>query len=163
MRKNESEMLDRLDYRIMRILASDARSSDVMIGEAVGLSSNAVARRRKILEDTGVIEQYAAEFNLDRLGCGILVLVQIELASQSDEALRQFELGIQSCKSVSKCWFISGDIDFLALLHVPSLQDYDETYRQELSNLPNVSRIRSSFVLRNVMTRSTAPRVLKGD
>lgn len=161
MTKNESHSLDRLDYRIMRILASDARSSDVMIGEAVGLSSNAVARRRKILEESRIIQRYAAEFNLELMGCGILVLVQIELASQSDDALRKFEMAIQSCRAVSKCWFVSGDIDFLALVHVPALRDYDETYRQELSSLPNVSRIRSSFVLRNVIDRSTAPRVLE--
>ena len=161
MRKNESYSPDRLDYRIMRILASDARSSDVNIGETVGLSSNAVARRRKMLEDSGVIERYAAEFNLDLMGCGIQVLVQIELEAQSDEALRKFEIAIQSCKAVSKCWFVSGDVDFLALLHVPSLRDYDDTYRHELSSLPNVSRIRSSFVLRNVVDRSTAPSVLE--
>lgn len=161
MANNSESELDRLDYRIMRILASDARSSDVAIGETVGLSSNAVARRRRILEENGVIERYAAEFNLDRLGCGILVLVQIELESQSDDALTRFEVAIQACKAVSKCWFVSGDVDFLVLVHVPSLKDYDDTYRQQLSSLPNVSRIRSSFVLRNVIDRSTAPSILE--
>ncbi|MGV7120066.1 MULTISPECIES: Lrp/AsnC family transcriptional regulator [unclassified Sphingopyxis] len=157
----ETLELDRLDYRIMHILASDARSSDVAIGEAVGLSSNAAARRRRLLEGHGVIERYTAQFDLDRLGFGILVLVQMELVSQSDDALDRFEAAIQKCSAVSKCWFVSGDVDFLALVHVPSLHDFDETYRQELSSLPNVARIRSSFVLRSVIDRPTALRVLE--
>jgi DNA-binding Lrp family transcriptional regulator len=152
--------LDRLDYRILRALVAEGRSSDVSIGEAVGLSSNAVARRRRSLEERGVIGGYTAELDLDRMGYGVLVLVQMELMSQSDEALTRFEAAIQTCRSVSKCWFVSGDVDFLALVHVPSLKDYDETYRKQLSSLPNVSRIRSSFVLRNVIDRSTPPNVL---
>lgn len=160
MTENDIHIPDRLDYRIMQILATEARSSDVAIGEQIGLSSNAVARRRKLLEDRGFIGHYAAAFDLELMGYGTLVIVQFELVSQSDEALRKFEMGIQSCQSISKCWFISGDIDFLAILHVPSLNDYDETYRKELSTLPNVSKIRSSFALRKVMDRSIAPRII---
>eukprot|EP01032_Pedospumella_encystans_P003006 gene3006-3539_t len=43
--------IDAIDYRILRELASDGRASDVALSERVHLSSTAVARRRKILEE----------------------------------------------------------------------------------------------------------------
>ncbi|KQN03862.1 MULTISPECIES: Lrp/AsnC family transcriptional regulator [unclassified Sphingomonas] len=161
MTKTDAVDLDRIDYRILRVLSSQGRSSDVAIGEEAGLSSNAVARRRRQMEESGVIAGYSADINLRRIGYGLLILVQIELASQSDRAIGEFEQAIQRCTAVSKCWFVSGDVDFLALVHVTSLEDYDETYRQELSILPNVAKIRSSFVLRRVLDRATPPSAIK--
>jgi DNA-binding Lrp family transcriptional regulator len=43
------------------------------------------------------------------------------------------------------------------MLNVESFEDYDRVYRRELSTLPHVARIRSSFVLREVTRRSTPP------
>ena len=59
------------------------------------------------------------------------------------------------------CAFVSGDTDFLMILNVQSLEDYDMIYRKELSVLPHVARIRSSFVLREVANRQIAPAILQ--
>ena len=43
------------------------------------------------------------------------------------------------------------------MIQVSSLDEYDNIYRRELSNLPHVAKIRSSFVLREVARRTTVP------
>ena len=151
------QALDVTDYRILRELTRDGRASDVMLGDRVHLSSTAAARRRKILEERGAITGYAASLDLARLGFSIVVMVSIELSSQAEQVLTEFEAAVLKCPSMSWCSFVSGDTDFIMMVHVRSFEDYDRVYRSELSTLPHVAHIRSSFVMRPVARRPVAP------
>lgn len=153
--------LDATDYRILRELCVDGRVADVMLGERVNLSSTAVARRRKILEEAGVISGYNATINMPSLGFTGVVMVAIELSSQAEHVLVEFEREVVKCPSISYCGFVSGDTDFFIMIHVNSFNDYDRIYRKELSSLPHVARIRSSFVMREVARRVTPPVVFE--
>lgn len=161
MSKIEQPGLDAIDFQILRELSIDGRASDVWLGEKINLSSTAVARRRKSLEERQAVVGYSADINMPMLGFGIVVFVAIELSSQAEKALNEFELEVVKCPSVSYCGFVSGDTDFLIMLNVESFEDYDRVYRRELSMLPHVSRIRSSFVIREVARRSTPPIVFQ--
>jgi len=154
--------LDATDYRILRELCIDGRVADVMLGERVNLSSTAVARRRKIMEESGVIAGYNANINMLSLGFTGVVMVAVELSSQAEHILVEFEREVVKCPSISYCGFVSGDTDFVIMIHVNSFNDYDRIYRKELSSLPHVARIRSSFVMREVARRVTPPVVFEG-
>jgi Lrp/AsnC family leucine-responsive transcriptional regulator len=153
---------DATDFRIMRALSEDGRMSDVTLGEKVHLSSTAAARRRKILEECGAISGYTAEMDLPMLGLGIVVIVAIELRSQAEAVLNEFEAAVIHCPSVTFCSFVSGDTDFLMMVHVKNFDDYDRVYRSELATLPHVARIRSSFVMRSVTQRTVPPAIFNG-
>ena len=161
MSKFEHVGLDAIDFQILRELSIDGRASDVWLGEKINLSSTAVARRRKILEERQAVLSYSADLNLPMLGFSVVVFVALELGSQAERALNEFEREVVKCPSVSYCGFVSGDTDFLIMLNVESFEDYDRVYRRELSMLPHVSRIRSSFVIREVASRSTPPIVFQ--
>jgi Lrp/AsnC family leucine-responsive transcriptional regulator len=161
MSKTDQIELDAVDYRILMELCSDGRASDVSLGEKINLSSTAVARRRKILEERQAVLSYSANLNMPMLGYSVVVFVAIELSSQAEKALNEFEREVVKCPSVSYCGFVSGDTDFLIMLNVASFEDYDRVYRSELSTLPHVSRIRSSFVMREVARRGTPPIVFQ--
>jgi Lrp/AsnC family leucine-responsive transcriptional regulator len=153
--------LDATDYRILRELSTDGRVADVLLAERINLSSTAVARRRKILEESGVITGYNARIDMISLGFTGVVMVAIELSSQAEHVLVEFEREVIKCPSISYCGFVSGDTDFLIMIHVNSFDDYDRIYRRELSSLPHVAKIRSSFVLREVARRVTPPVVFE--
>lgn len=152
--------LDAIDYRILKELGDDGRAADVALSDRVNLSSTAIARRRRMLEERGAIRGYSADLDLARLGLGITVVVMLELSSQAEAALVEFEQAVVACPSMSFCSFISGNTDFLMIVHVRSFADYDRVYRSELSTLPHVARIRSSFVMREVTQRRVPPAAL---
>lgn len=77
-------------------------------------------------------------------------------------SLNEFECEVVKCPSMSWCGFVSVDIGFIILIHVDSFNDYDHVYRKELSILPYVARIRSSFVMRQVSRRSNPPVLFEG-
>lgn len=161
MHESVATPLDAIDYRILQELSGDGRLSDVALGERIHLSSTAAARRRKILEERGAIRGYTADFDFGQLGLHMMALVSIELASQAEQALNEFETAVVRCPSMSFCSFVSGDTDFMMIVHVRSFEDYDRIYRSELSTLPHVARIRSSFVMRRVASRPVPPALLQ--
>jgi DNA-binding Lrp family transcriptional regulator len=158
--KIENGAVDRTDLRVLQGLIENGRAADVALGERVNLSSTAVARRRKILEDAGIIAGYTAIIDQKKLGYTISALVLIELSSQDENALVEFEEAVLSCPSMSFCSFISGENDFMMMINVRSFDQYDIVYRNELSKLPYVAKIRTSFLMHEVSGWRVAPAIL---
>ena len=154
---DSENLLDQTDYRILRELVRDGRAPDVAVAERVNLSSTAVAPRRNARGQAGAVSGYSASLDLGQLGFNVVVLVMIELSSQAEHVLVEFEEAVKQCPSMSFCSFVSGDTDFVMMVHVRSFADYDRVYRRELSRLPYVARIRSSFIMRQVVDRKVPP------
>jgi DNA-binding Lrp family transcriptional regulator len=149
--------LDRIDTVILAELSANARISQVELATRVGLSSTAVARRQQSLEDSGLIQGYQAVLDLAQFGLSTTVLVRIALDSQAEEALRAFEAGVVKCPSVTRCFLMSGSDDYLAIVLARDIEDYERIHRSELSRLPHVARIQSSFAMREVVHRVVPP------
>jgi DNA-binding Lrp family transcriptional regulator len=146
----KAEKLDGLDRAILGCLLEDGRLSQVDLAERVPLSPTAIARRIRALEDAGVIEGYRARINREALGLGMTVIVQIGLQSQSEDLLDAFEKAVGGAPSVVSCYLMSGDDDYLLTVVARDLADFERIHKEQLSRLPGVARLKSSFALRNV-------------
>lgn len=154
--------IDGTDLRLLRCLLDDARLSHVELSEKVGLSPTACARRLQKLTESGVIRRYRAELDRKRLGFGGLVIVRITLESQSEDCLRSFEKAIARCPSVASCYLMSGAADYQVTVVARDIEDYERVHNAQLSRLPHVARIESSFALREVINREVPPEILAG-
>ena len=65
--------IDKVDTAILSELVVNARVSQVELAERVGLSSTAIARRQKVLEEEGFIRGYQAVLDLARFGLSTTV------------------------------------------------------------------------------------------
>ncbi|QDW41815.1 Lrp/AsnC family transcriptional regulator [Bradyrhizobium sp. KBS0727] len=149
--------IDRIDIMILAELSANARVSMVDLASRVGLSNTAIARRQRSLEENGFIHGYQATLDLSRFGLRTTVLVRIALESQSDQALKAFEAGVVNCPSVVRCFLMSGSDDYVAIVLARDIQDFERIHRTELSRLPRVARIQSSFAMRDVVNRAVPP------
>lgn len=154
--------LDNLSRKLLGELVRDGRTSHVKLAEKIGLSATAVARRQRALEEDGVIESYTARLNATALGLGVTVIVRLALASQSEEALASFEATVERCPSVLRCFLMSGEDDYLLIVLAKDVEDYERVHKTQLSRLPHVARIQSSFALRQVIDRPVLPQVEAG-
>jgi len=152
--------LDDIDFSILRRLAGDARLSHVGLSELVGLSPTACAKRIRVLEELGVIQGYRVGFDLSKLGYPLIVMVRISLQTQSQSALVEFETGIKKCRSVLSCFLMSGEDDYLVEVAARDIADYESIHHNELSRLPHVARIQSSFAMRSVIRREISDAML---
>ena len=145
--------LDALDKAILSALVADGRRSQVELAERVPLSPTAIARRIRALEAAGIIEGYQVKISRKALGLTMTVVVQIGLKSQNEELLAAFEKAVAAAPSVVSCHLMSGEDDYVLTVLARDLADYERIHKEELSRLPGVVRLHSSFALREVASR----------
>lgn len=142
--------LDALDRAILRALLDNGRQSQIELSERIPLSPTAIARRIKALEDAGVIAGYTARLDREALGLAVTVYVSISLKSQNEERLAAFEKAVTASPSITACHLMSGDEDYILTVLAKDLADFERIHKDELSRLPGVARLKSSFALRTV-------------
>jgi Lrp/AsnC family leucine-responsive transcriptional regulator len=146
--------LDALDRAILGALLADGRQSQVELSEIIPLSATAIARRIRALEEKGVIQGYQARVSRRALGLSMTVIVHVGLESQNDDLLKAFEEAVAKAPSVVSCHLMSGEDDYLVTVMARDLADFERIHKEQLSRLPGVARLKSSFVLRDVADKA---------
>ena len=154
MKNSSVSDLDRADRALLRAMLDNARQSQQELADHVGLSASACARRLARLEEVGIIRGYHAEVDERALGFSAVVIVQIALERQSEELLAAFEKAVARCPSVLSCYLMSGADDYLLKVAVRDIADFERIHKEELSRLPGVTRLHSSFALREIVRRT---------
>ncbi len=157
----QSPPIDRADRRLLLELSQQGRAANVELAQAVHLSASAVARRQRALEEAGVIRGYSADIDPAAFGFNTTVIVQVTLKGQSELDLSEFEQAVKQCDSVLRCFLMSGSDDYLLILLVRDLVDFERVHKMQLSRLPHVARIQSSFALRDVVRRALPADLLR--
>ncbi len=153
--------LDALDKAILAALVVDGRLTQVELAERVPLSATAIARRIRALEEAGVIEGYQARVSRKAVGLTMMVIVQVSLKEQTEKLFAQFEKAVASAPSIVSCHMMSGEDDYVLTVMARDLVDFERIHKEELSRLPGVARLRSSFALREVANRQLPVRLLE--
>jgi Lrp/AsnC family leucine-responsive transcriptional regulator len=143
--------LDDLDLSILRYLERYGRATNYEVGEAVGLSASAASRRIQALESAGTIRGYRAMVDDRLLGRRMTVYIRVTLERQSAPVLSAFEAAVRHCKEVASCHLMAGQYDYMLVARVAGIEDYGRLHQNELSRLPGVTRLETSFALRDVL------------
>lgn len=149
--------LDRIDLAILDHLQRDGRATSAELGEAAGLSASPAHRRQKLLEEAGLIQQYVALLDQERVGLPVNVFVSVRLSAQTDEHLRAFEREIAGCPEIMEAYVMTGASDYLLRVVAADLASYEEFLRTRLTRMPGVSGVQSSFALKRVAYRTNLP------
>lgn len=149
--------LDRTDHAILHELQLDGRISNVKLAERASLSESACLRRVKLLEEAGIIGGYAMLINQAAVGLSGNVFVEIALTRQRREDQDAFEAAVAEVSEVMECYLMAGEYDYLLRVVVADAADYERIHHEQLTSLPGVARIRSSFALRTVTKRTELP------
>lgn len=149
--------LDALDLRILAELQQDGSLTNVELARRVHLSPSPCLARVKALEAAGVIERYVALANAKTLGLGLTVFINISLKSQSKEALAEFERRIAEHDDVMECYLMTGDSDYLIRVAVTDIAALERFILEQLTPIPGIEKIRSSFALKQVRYKTALP------
>jgi Lrp/AsnC family transcriptional regulator, leucine-responsive regulatory protein len=144
-------LLDALDAAILRYLETHGRATNYEVGEAVGLSASAASRRIQALEASGAIRGYRALIDERLVGKGTTVYIRVTLDSESASVLGAFEAAVRRCRDIVSCHLMAGQYDYMLVARVAGIDDYGRLHQTQLSRLPGVSRLETSFALRNVL------------
>lgn len=142
--------LDDFDRKILAILQQDNLTPQRTIGEAVNLSAAAVQRRIRRLTETGVIRANVAVVDAGAVGQSITIFVEVEVfsetAAQIEEAKREFA----RTPEIQQCYYVTGEADFILVIVVPAMADYEALTRRLFFGNNNVKRFRTFVAMDRV-------------
>jgi Lrp/AsnC family leucine-responsive transcriptional regulator len=149
--------LDATDLRILAELQTHGALSNVELARRVHLSPSPCLARVKALEHNGVIDRYVALANAAALGLGLNVFISISLKEQSKAALAEFEQRIAEHDEVMECYLMTGDSDYLMRVALPDIAALEKFILEQLTPIPGIEKIRSSFALKQVRYKTALP------
>jgi len=158
---DETSALDKLDKSILRLLQANGRETYDAIGESVGLSSSAVLRRVKRLEEAGVIDRYVALVRPEAVGLGLTAYLNVRLEKHTERHKRTpmdaFRASVQTWPEVVECASLTGDMDYLLRVVVQDMAHYSRFIMDTLLKHPSVQDCKTSFVLDRVKATTSVP------
>jgi len=149
--------LDRYDKLILEALQRDGRISNVNLANLVSLSESACLRRVRALEDSGMIDRYAALLSQPKVGLPGNVFVHIGLHREEESELAAFEEAVRGIPEVMECYLMTGEFDYLLRVVVSDMADFERLHRDALTRLPGVARVNSSVAIRTVQKKTELP------
>ena len=152
-----SAELDRTDLRILEILQTDGRLSNQEIADRVSLSPSPCLRRIRRLEELGVIRQYVALVDPQKIGLGLLAYVTVKLEKRGKMPMDEFRARIQTWPEVLACYAMTGDMDYLLRVHVEDLEHFSRLVMNQLLKQPGVVDVKSSFALDRIKETTALP------
>lgn len=152
MKKVSNMKLDRTDRRILAALQKDSSISNQDLAEQVGLSPSPCSRRVKQLEEEGYISGYVAKLNQSKLGLKLTAYIQIALDRHTPDRFLEFDRIVNSCPEIVECCLVTGQsADYTVKVIVPDMEAYQEFLLNTITQIPGVTGVHSSFVMRKVV------------
>ncbi len=149
--------LDTTDKQLLEILQLDSKKNIKEIASQLNLTKSPVYDRIKRLENEGIIDKYVAVLNKSALENSMFVFCSVSLENQKLEHIEAFNEAVECIPEVIECYLMGGANDFLLKVVVKDLHAYHQFSSGKLAALPNVSQIKSTFVLNEVKRSTVVP------
>lgn len=135
--------LDAFDRKILAILQEDNTTPQRTIGAAVNLSAPAVQRRIKRMTEAGVIRANVAVVDPAAIGQAITIFVEVEVISETAEQIEEAKRQFAAEPQIQQCYYVTGEADFVLVIVVPAMADYEALTRRLFFGNNNVKRFRT--------------------
>ncbi|MEE9428354.1 MAG: Lrp/AsnC family transcriptional regulator [Paracoccaceae bacterium] len=148
--------IDQIDRRILGQLQRDSNQPLEILAEKVGLSRNAIWRRIKALENSGVIRRRVAILDPEKLGIGLSVFILIRTDQHDPDWLAAFAKATADMPEIQSAFRMTGDLDYLVRARVKNVADYDRLYQQLIRRV-EMSDVSASFVMEEIKDTTELP------
>ncbi|EAQ49356.1 MULTISPECIES: Lrp/AsnC family transcriptional regulator [Leeuwenhoekiella] len=149
--------LDDTDKKLLAILQEDSKTNIKEVASQLNLTKTPIYERIKRYDQEGIIKKYVGVLDTTKLDTAMVVFCSVSLESQKLDALESFDKAIANIPEVVECYLMGGANDFLLKVVVKDLQAYHTFSSGKLAALPNVSQIKSTFVLNEVKRSTVIP------
>jgi Lrp/AsnC family transcriptional regulator len=149
--------LDKIDRKLIRLLQEDAKQNIKELASKLNMTKTPIYERIRRLEANGIIKKYVALINSKEVASSITVFCSVSLDVQKIEELHQFNEAISKVEEVVECYLMGGAFDYQLKVIVKDLEAYHHFSSGILASLPNVSQIKSAFVLNEVKHTTIFP------
>lgn len=148
---------DSFDLAILGILQTNNQVSHREIGEQVCLSAPAVQRRISRMETAGIIEANVALCSPDALGRPLTIVTLVQMVGEKQEEIDRAKLEFHRAPEVQQCYYVTGEADFVLVLSLRDMKDYEALTQRLFFGNPNVKRFQTLVTMDRVKTGGSIP------
>lgn len=141
--RNHAPPLDAFDRKLLMEVQRDAQTPQNELGARVNLSTAAVNRRLRRLAEDGVIEHYTAVVAPEKVGYALTIVVNVEMESEQIDQIDAMKRTFERCPQVQQCYYVTGEWDFVLILTVRDMDQYNALTRQLFFSNNNVKRFKT--------------------
>jgi Lrp/AsnC family transcriptional regulator, leucine-responsive regulatory protein len=146
-KKVDKMQLDEFDRKILALLQENNKLSQRHISNAVNLSASAVNRRIAMMEEAGVIRANVALADPAKLGRPITVIVEVSVESERIDLIDQVKARFTNCPQVQQVYYVTGETDFVVIISVADMTEYEQLTRQLFFDDGNIKRFRTMVAM----------------
>ena len=143
--KSISVRLDRTDKSIIQALQKNGRIQNNDLAREIGLSPSSCLRRVKILEEAGVIQNYTAVIDPQKIGLQLILFSRIWLVGQDAETIDTFIEAMRELPQVMECYIILGECDAMLKVVVPDLDSYRKFQSAHLTKKNGITSVKTDL------------------
>ena len=125
--------VDRHNLKILEVLQTNARISNLNLADQIGLSESACLARVKKLTSEKFIREFQAEVNLDKVRHAEFY-VNVALKRQDARTSESFRRAINKIEQIVSCVKMSGEFDYMLRFVCPDAADFNRVSEQLLAD-----------------------------
>jgi Lrp/AsnC family transcriptional regulator len=148
--------MDDIDHRILACLQDDSTMAVADIAERAGISASPCWRRIQKLEAEGIIRKRVALLDPEKLNLAVTVFVSVRTNRHDMEWAERFCRAVADIPEVVEFYRMSGEVDYLLRVVVPSIAAYDAVYKR-LIKVADLFDVSSSFAMERIKYTTALP------
>lgn len=142
--------IDEFDAKILNILQENNQITSQTLARRVNLSPASCLRRVKRLREEGVIAADVSIVALEALGRRLTMVVLITVEREQPQLLDEFRRSMMQIPEVTQCYYVTGDADFVLVVNVVDMQEYEAFTNRFLFENRNIRRFQTMVVMNKV-------------
>jgi len=144
------ERVDQFDRSILDLMQRDCQLKAETIADRVGLSPSAVQRRLKRLRAEGIITAEIAVIDRKTTEYPMTFITGMEIERDNYDALARFRGWAEKQDNIQQVYYVTGQVDLVAIITARDVEHYDDISAQLMSENPQIKRMHTNVVLRDV-------------
>jgi Lrp/AsnC family leucine-responsive transcriptional regulator len=140
--------LDAFDIKLLSALQENNQRTSEELAALVSLSPAACLRRVKRLRGTGVISADVSIISPEALGQRMTMVVVVALERDQNNLTDAFMASMRSTPQVTQCYYVTGRADFVLVVSVRDMDDYEIFTRAFFAENRNVKRFDTMVVMK---------------
>ncbi|MCP3463800.1 MULTISPECIES: Lrp/AsnC family transcriptional regulator [unclassified Bradyrhizobium] len=150
-------MIEEQDSQILAHLQKDGRATNQQLADQVGMSTSACWRRVRALEESGIIQGYAALVARERAGFTMSAVLHVSLERHDAKFVDEFVSRVTKRREVLECFATTGDADYHLRVVVQDMAAYNKFLDEFMFRIPGIRYVRSNVILKEIKTGVALP------
>ena len=139
--------LDELDRKILHEVQLNNQLTSAQLSERVGLSPTSAQRRLNRLRRDKIIEGDVSIVSNEAVGRPMTMMVAVQLERERSDIIDHFKKSVRHEPTVMSAYYVTGDTDFILIVAVRDMKEYEEFTRNFLYDNPDIKGFKTTVVM----------------